>query len=298
MTDPSIQQSAIRTALLASRRSLLIQAGAGSGKTTTAVWLARTAVPQTERSVFLAFGKAIAEELRTRLPYWVTASTYHALGYAALRRACPRLKRPTPDKCKWLLKEQVPDWKLRREIEPDVLKLVSFGKAYGTGAGGPILAELADSLGLDTDLAVATELLHASNSAYEKDGSIDFDDQLYLPYLLGLDLDKYDNVFIDEAQDTNAVQLGLTRRMLFPGGRVVAIGDRRQAIYAFRGAGTSAMDDLRTAFDMEELPLSVSFRCARTVVDEVNHFLLNPKPQRKRRSLEEIGYDIDSIYDN
>ena len=96
---------------------------------------------------------------------------------------------------------------------------------------------------------------------------------LYLPLMNDLRFWQNDVVFIDEAQDTNNVQLHLLRRMVKPMGRIVAVGDPSQAIYGFRGADSDAMDNLKSQFDMVELPLTVSYRCSREVVREAQRIV-------------------------
>lgn len=46
-----------------------------------------------------------------------------------------------------------------------------------------------------------------------------------------------------------------------------------QAIYGFSGAGASAMDDMIAHFDMQELPLSICYRCSQAVVREAQYYL-------------------------
>lgn len=59
---------------------LALQAGAGTGKTTTLELLART----TKRcGRYLAYNRAIAQDARARFPSTVTCKTAHALAYAA-----------------------------------------------------------------------------------------------------------------------------------------------------------------------------------------------------------------------
>lgn len=101
---------------------------------------------------------------------------------------------------------------------------------------------------------------------------IDFDDMLWLPVLWGLRLGQYDLILVDEAQDTNPIQVAMLHAMLGPYGRVIAVGDPQQAIYGFRGASASAMRKVADAFDCRELPLSVSYRCPRSVVREAQRF--------------------------
>ena len=47
----------------------------------------------------------------------------------------------------------------------------------------------------------------------------------------------------------------------------MAVGDPSQGIYGFRGAGSDAMDLIKSEFDADELPLTVSYRCSTAVVD-------------------------------
>jgi superfamily I DNA/RNA helicase len=53
------------------------------------------------------------------------------------------------------------------------------------------------------------------------------------------------------------------------GGRVVAVGDPRQAIYSFRGADKNAMSKIIDGLNAEVLPLSVCYRCATSIVEEI-----------------------------
>ena len=54
--------------------------------------------------------------------------------------------------------------------------------------------------------------------------------------------------------------------MLKPGGRLVAVGDRHQAIYGFTGADADSMDLIAKDFAAAELPLTVTYRCPKAVV--------------------------------
>jgi len=129
---------------------------------------------------------------------------------------------------------------------------------------------------LDESVAVryAREALAASNALLSV---VDFDDMLYLPLLKNVICDRKNYVFVDEAQDLNAVQRTLLRRMLttVPGApsRLIAVGDPNQAIYGFRGADSDSMEQLQRDFNATVLPLSVSFRCSKAVVAEVKRAL-------------------------
>jgi len=82
-------------------------------------------------------------------------------------------------------------------------------------------------------------------------------------------------VLIDEAQDTNATRRELALRMLHDKSRLVAVGDRHQAIYGFTGADAKALDMIGDAVNAARMPLTTTFRCPKAVVQYaktwVNH---------------------------
>jgi hypothetical protein len=74
------QQQAID--LFADGGNLAVEAGAGTGKTSTLVMLAQSAPD--ERGQYVAFNKSIVEETRGKLPTWVAANTAHSLAFRAV----------------------------------------------------------------------------------------------------------------------------------------------------------------------------------------------------------------------
>jgi DNA helicase II / ATP-dependent DNA helicase PcrA len=75
-------------------------------------------------------------------------------------------------------------------------------------------------------------------------GRLDFGDQVAKavelveghPLLLEELRTRFQHVLLDEYQDTNVAQRRLMQRICPPGASIMAVGDARQAIYAFRGA--------------------------------------------------------------
>jgi hypothetical protein len=158
-------------------------------------------------------------------------------------------------------------------------KLVGLAKGEGIGCLIPDIEGewygLVDHHGLYLDsqeasieqgVALARKLLGWSNEA-ARTGWLDFDDQLYLVVMWKLRLWRNDVVIVDESQDTNAVQRAMLHLALKDGGRLYAVGDEKQAIYGFRGASADAMALIAQEFRTNELPLTVSYRCARAIVE-------------------------------
>lgn len=260
--------------------SAIVEAVAGSGKTTTIVEAAKRIKP--ERSVlFLAFNKNIADELRSRLPTSVQAKTLNALGYRIWTRRAGKFLRVDANKtreiCKNLLGEE------ERLLEPEIKKLVALAKSIGLvprDVRAPAaLVQDDDQVWLDliakhdidldakqVDKAIAGARFVLS-VGLRQEQVIDYDDQLYLPVVMGEPPpERYDWVIVDEAQDVSPIQRALIRKVLKPGGRLLAVGDPHQAIYGFRGADSESLGRIAAEFGCVRLPLSISYRCAQNVV--------------------------------
>ena len=69
---------------------------------------------------------------------------------------------------------------------------------------------------------------------------------IVLPNVMNLQTETYDFVFIDECQDLNTCQRLLMERAIKPEtGRFIAVGDPKQAIYAFAGADYESYQKLK-----------------------------------------------------
>jgi DNA helicase II / ATP-dependent DNA helicase PcrA len=247
--------------------SLIIEAVAGSGKTTTIVEAVKRCLGTT---IFLAFNKSISTELAAR---GVNARTFHSLCFnPVLKFKKARAAEPN---------------KLRRLVDGNmngdnaflygafITRLVSLAKQSGVGCliedSEQIWLDIIEhhDLELDSEKANITDavdfarkLLQWSNAS----DMVDFDDMLYLCVKEGLPLPKFQYVFVDEAQDTNAIQRAILRKLMLPHSRLIAVGDPAQAIYGFRGADSESLNMIAEEFGASRLPLSVSYRCAKNVV--------------------------------
>jgi superfamily I DNA/RNA helicase len=120
---------------------------------------------------------------------------------------------------------------------------------------------------------------------------LDFDDLLYIAVKDGLPLPKYGFVFVDEAQDTNAIQRAILRKIMGPRSRLIAVGDPAQAIYGFRGADSNSLRILADEFKCITLPLTVSYRCPESVISYARQWVshIESAPGAEKGFVEELG---------
>lgn len=205
---PSPQQDAICDHVAYSSRNLIVEASPGSGKTTTIGMAARRIVPDGRLRLALAFAKMNAEDFARKLPLHVTSSTFHS---ACRGPVCDALgAKVVTEKVKYLLKDNFPSvsWQLYGSI----LKLVSLLKQQ---VGEVDIEDLAFTYGVDvSDSAIipTTEALLDASDADTK--RIDFDDMLRFALDARVRFPALALVFLDEAQDTNAVQRAILRKIM------------------------------------------------------------------------------------
>jgi len=273
MTEWSTYQQDIFTHVAEAKHvSAIVEAVAGSGKTTTLVQ-ALQHVPFDELALFLAFNKRIADELRSRVPSDVDARTFNSLGFQAVRK---QMKvEMDANKMKKFVQQNAND-KLKEEAFSPIMQLIGSGKSSGAGFIIPNNRSVYEEIADQHDITLPEGMEHqvfqlvqqAIDWSYRETKTIDFDDQILYPLYFGLDMPKYNCVFVDEAQDLSPLQHEFLASLLHDPdrSRVIAVGDTRQAIYGFRGADSNSMTNLEHRFSMKQLPLSITYRCPLSVV--------------------------------
>lgn len=287
--------------------NLVVQAVAGSGKTTTIVAAARL-IPEGTTAQFLAFNRHIALELKDRLPEGVECRTLNALGMKIIAKYLSSDKSQgggrvdiDHDKVWKIIRRLYTKFEVK-EYGADVKWLVGMCKSLGI-VPSSVAADLQlvsldgrdDSDGslnaivehfdypvsydtLPTVFRMAREVLATSCQELR---TLDFDDQKYLPVVMRpggrpMHTFPFQVTMVDEVQDVNAVDIALidlaSTRVQEWGLRrygkslVIGVGDDHQSIYGFRGADTMAFQRFKTHFDAVELPLSITYRCAKSIV--------------------------------
>jgi DNA helicase-2/ATP-dependent DNA helicase PcrA len=269
---PSPRQSAIAEKM-AQPGNILVQACAGSGKTTTMVWLAGM-IPAHMRVLALSFNKSIADELSTRMPAHVRSATMHSVGFGMVRKAQKSVR--LDDKKLLNIIDTHPGIVIhqngtRATIVSDLLAIVPLAQDCMADCGNvQVLSALAEVAGRtlempDKSLPLVASIVAASDKMQK---TITFAEMIRHPVVHNYPSDYFDVVMVDEAQDLNSSQHELLKKLVRPGsGKLLAVGDRFQSIYGFRGADPRSMDRLKLEWNMTELPLDVSYRCAAKIIE-------------------------------
>ena len=278
---PSPQQVDFFSFITDGTGSCVLEAVAGAGKTTTLV----KALNLMNGTIFFgAYNKKIAVEIQSKAPSkaGLVISTMHAAGLAAWKKAC-KFPQVDGDKVRNIYRAACERNMQYSTFQGVVQQLVGLAKQAGLGIDGfPEIKSRASWMALidhfdvetfdensdtdNTDLIIKLAIKTLEASIAQNMKIIDFDDMIYAPLYHNVSFDKFDWVLVDEAQDTNATRRAMALRMMKPTSRLIAVGDRHQAIYGFTGADSDALDLIATATNASKLPLTTTFRCPKAVV--------------------------------
>lgn len=255
-----------------------------SGKTFTLCKLAEM-TPPIKSSIFLAFNKSIAEELGQRLPRTVKAQTLHSCALSSLFKAFS-LNFSLNDSKNFNLAKEKMEFKgvhpkripgiimkvcklydlMRFNLVPDNIEaIIVLGERYGEEADEE-LAKRAIELRMLNKRIADNYFLNGGGGKLP----MDFTDMLYYAtqYVHKEDFKQYNVVMVDEIQDLSPLQYQLIKMLKTPRGRLVGVGDEKQAIYGFQGSNLDTLNAIKNAPNTVTLPLSMTYRCARDIVDE------------------------------
>lgn len=308
------QQTAFVDALLNTTAHIALVARAGCGKTSTIIAAVIEYAKHfpTHEITICAFGKAIQKEIAAKLEKagltnWKLhqASTTHSMGWGLVR---------------FVFKSEIKDDKVRTLIqarnEPifsqygnQIRELVHLAKTEGFGFFGDVQIgdarawyKLADHYGVNSldDTSQMDAVIEAAQSIYraslDQTDVVDFDDMILFPLIKNLRVKfQRDVIFLDEAQDTSRARRALVRKFVKPTGRIVVVGDDRQAIMGFAGASADALTDFIAELKALEMPLNVTWRCPKAVVREAQRLV--PDIQAADSAIEgEVAY-VDALPD-
>jgi len=295
---------------------IILEARAGSGKTFSCIEGAKKHVDMHGdefKIIMVAYNKSIASELQAKVPEGVEACTMHSLGFKAVRDAVGKVKVDNWKTINLLEimigKDEVK--KLGPTFQSSFKKVVSLAKSTLMDWLHPTKQEFDDmvrhyGLQLNGDEEnIWKYLQRVLEVSRNTTITIDFDDMIWLPLVRGWDLPKYDLIFVDEAQDLNKSRQQLAMSSLSEDGRLIIVGDPKQAIYGFTGADAHSMKNMEdllssgigiacsdgrvlVARGCKKLPLTVSRRCPKSHVAAAQEIVPDIKamPDAKEGSIE------------
>ncbi len=285
-----------RQAVAAPANSLLVLAGAGSGKTRVLVhriaWLMQIESASPFSILAVTFTNKAAREMRHRIEHlleqpvggmWV--GTFHGLAHRLLRthwkeaklpenfhildsddqlrlikRLCKTLgldeERWPPRQCQWYINSQKDEGLRAHNIE-------HFGDEYTRNM---------------------LSLYSAYEEACNRGGMVDFGEillrahELWLnnPQILAHYQRRFAHILVDEFQDTNAVQYAWLRVLAGPNNHLMVVGDDDQSIYGWRGAKIENIQRFNEDFpDAQMVKLEQNYRSTATILKAANKLISN-----------------------
>lgn len=262
---------------------LVVEAAAGSGKSTTLV-KCLDLIPKDSNVLLTAFNTDIVNELKkkTKGRQNLDTRTLHGLGLMFIRRNLPQVS-PVPETFKY-------ESYIRNHIQMltscrlskfrnglfyrylnNIKRYVDFGRYYLCQTVRD-LDMIEDRYGIDTlgdEKEVAIKVMEWGKTELEV---IDYTDMIWLPnvlYLKPLGL-LYDFIFLDECQDLNKAERELVLKCFKMGTRMMSVGDGNQCIYSFSGSDPESFNILKSMPNTKCLPLSISYRCGKNIVRYAN----------------------------
>lgn len=307
---PTDEQSAIFAAVKATKQDIVIDALAGAAKTTT-ILASLAFIPQ--RSILLcAFNKRIQETLLAKLPQIpvgtvVHVRTFHAQGLSILKSKFPHVvvdKQATEELINKCAGGGLP-FKSRRVAVKLLkgLKEISVVKPPSIQFTRNHIAEYGhneDLFGVNMDDKTIDAICDVVYDAYiagidfKSRKTIDFCDMVWGPLVAEIPpKSRYQAVIVDEMQDMSQPQLDMLFSSIAPGGRLIGVGDRNQAIYGFRGGIPDKVYASFRARGASFLPLTITFRCAKAIVKEAQKLVpsLQPREGAPEGIVRSIGMD-------
>jgi len=253
-----------------------VNAYAGTGKTTTLVEALYHVSHVSCKALMCAFNKDIKIEMSRRVPNSVDTATIHSLGFSAAKNAFGKNCCFDANKTKGYIYSIIGEEREKFELRNAVDKAVGLAKGYLADTPEKI-EEIMDRHDIDscgeTSETFCGMVLNVMEATKKDTNRVDYNDMIWLPLVYDCSFTKYGLILVDEAQDLNASQIEVVMRSLAENGRIISCGDRRQAIYGWRGADRFAIDNIVKRCNSKELPLSITYRCAKNIVAMVKYIV-------------------------
>lgn len=277
--------------------SILILAGAGSGKTRTITYRIANMIENVGINPYsilaVTFTNKAAKEMRERVESLIgeeakkcTISTFHSFGVKLLRMYAKELGYDSNftiydgDDQKRIVKTILKEYGLEKINDREIASLISKIK--------------------EEDLSVKeyeyinknfAEIYEKYNRNLKSNNAMDFSDILVntynllkLPHILERIQDKYKYVMIDEYQDTNNLQYKIIDLIAKKNLNLCVVGDENQSIYGFRGANISNILNFEKNYSNSKIiKLEENYRSTSVILEAANEVIKNNKSSKDKK---------------
>ena len=265
--------------------SLLILAGAGSGKTKTitarlAYLLSLGIDPKS--TLTLTFTNKAATEMKERalklidVTYPPLLSTFHKFGLLFLKMNIHLLNR----KNSFVIIDTDDKRRIIKNISQEIHQNI-VAKEISKYKNNFLTPDEIFALAKDNESKKIAHIYQEYIKYLDKNNLLDFDDLLLLTYKI---LDEYEEVatsysqkyqyiMVDEYQDTNDIQLKILKKLCSTHNNICVVGDDDQSIYGFRGANIKNILEFQKEFDAKIVKLEHNYRSTPEILDVANKLI-------------------------
>ncbi|BCV35179.1 MULTISPECIES: DNA helicase II [Shewanella] len=307
-----------REAVAAPQSSMLVLAGAGSGKTRVLThriaWLLQVENQSPYSIMAVTFTNKAAAEMRERLEkivgnhmgrMWI--GTFHGLAHRLLRTHWQDAGLPqnfqildSDDQLR-LLKRILKSLNLDEKQYPP--RMVA---SYINGKKDEGLRPKHLDGGIFPMEQRLIQIYQVYQESCDRAGLVDFAEillrahELFLnkEHILAHYQDRFRNILVDEFQDTNAIQYAWIRVLAGKSANVMIVGDDDQSIYGWRGAQVENLHKFLQDFpNAETIRLEQNYRSSGNILKASNELIAN-NPDRLGKQLwtEDVDGEPISVY--
>lgn len=291
------------SAVMHKKGSVLVIAGAGSGKTKTLTYRVARLIEdgiKPENILLLTFTKKAAAEMLSRATLVlddrcekVAGGTFHSFANIILRKYSKFLKLKSnftildksdcEDIINHITGQMFPKKEKRFPKKSTILEIYSKSVNKETPTKQIIEEEFPQFAHCEDKIIE----VHKAYVGYKRENSVlDYDDLLlYVKLLLenneGLRKklsNQYQYIMVDEYQDTNTLQADVIKLLASEHSNIMAVGDDAQSIYSFRGANYRNILDFPKLFEGTEIiKLEQNYRSTQNILKLTNTIISKAK---------------------
>lgn len=304
-----------REAVLSDDPSLLILAGAGSGKTRVLTMKIERLIKEKHVNPWsilaFTFTNKAAHEMRDRVEQALGEST-SGMWMGTFHSICARLLRREIAPLGWTSDFTIYDTGDQKQLIKEIMKSLMVGDRWSPRSllskisafknEGRSVADVEKEAVYDDD-RMAARVYRRYEAEKKKNNALDFDDLILKaievlqdPAIRARYHQRFSHIFVDEYQDTNHPQYTLTRLLTGANASICVVGDADQSIYGWRGADIQNILRFEKDFPgAKVLLLEQNYRSTQSILDAANQLIQN-NAQRLRKTLWTSNGDGDKVH--